>query len=259
MRKLIAALGLIMAAPAVWAISNIENERLALPEQGLSGSFKFSADGKTGNQEKQSSEAASKIIYRADDDIVMLLLAREYGTKAFAKNTDNSFAHLRWTHLLNDHWAVETFTQWQQDEFDRLTSRTLVGGGGRYQLAERAEVYSLALGLGGFREYEKQNLISYEEYNRRWRLNSYYSYKYQLNQQLSFVNTTYYQPDPSDYGDYRVLFDLAMYVKLTGNLRLGLKYRLTHDSRPAQNFAVTPPINNFATNTAYKTELAWDF
>jgi hypothetical protein len=56
-----------------------------------------------------------------------------------------------------------------------LNSRVLGGGGGRYIVAQKQDVYSFALGLGAFYEIEKQNLVSYEEMNKLWRLNSYYT------------------------------------------------------------------------------------
>lgn len=41
-------------------------------------------------------------------------------------------------HLLDDRWAVEGFAQWEKDEFDNLTSRTLAGGCGRLSDCKKA-------------------------------------------------------------------------------------------------------------------------
>jgi putative salt-induced outer membrane protein YdiY len=257
--KFVIVLSLLLQAPLGWAISNIENERPDLSEPGLSGSIKIGLNGKTGNQEERNNEGGAKIIYRLDDEIFMALLEREYGTKLKVKTTDNSFLHARWVHLLNDRWASEAFAQREEDEFDNLTSRVLVGGGGRYLIAKKDNVYSLALGLGVFHEVEKQNLVSYQETDRLWRLNAYYSYRYQLNTQVTLVNTTYVQPSTRDFGDFRVLFDFGLNVNLTNSLMLKVNYRLTHDSDPAKNLAVTPPIDNYKTNTQYETALAYNF
>lgn len=257
-RLFIIAVLWVSAIPA-WAISNIESERPNLPEQGVSGAIKIGLKGKTGNQEERTNEGGAKIIYRLDDEIFMMLLEQEYGTKHKVKTTDNSFAHARWTHLLDEKWAAEGFAQWEEDQFDNLTSRVLAGGGGRYIVAQQINVYSLALGLGAFHEVEKQNLVSYQETNRLWRINAYYSFKYQLNDQVSLVNTTYAQPSSTDPSDFRVLFDLGLNVKLTNSLQLKLNYKLTHDSDPAKNLAVTPPINNYKTNTEYKTAISYNF
>ncbi|GGY76963.1 hypothetical protein GCM10011613_21840 [Cellvibrio zantedeschiae] len=259
MNKLFIGSILLSAALPAWAISNIENERPNLPEEGLSGAIKIGLNGKTGNQEEQSHAGGAKIIYRWDDEIFMALVDREYGTKHDIKTTDNSFLHARWIHLLNEKWAAEGFGQWEEDEFDNLTSRVLAGGGARYLVAQQKDVYSFALGLGAFHEVEKQNLISYEETNRLWRINSYYTYKYQLNNQVTLVNTTYAQPSTDDFSDFRVLFDLGLNVKLTNSLQLKLNYQLTYDSDPAKNLLVSPPIDNYKTNTQYQTALSYNF
>lgn len=259
MNKFFTICSLLLLTHAAWGISNIENERPNLPEQGFSGALKVGLNGKTGNQEEESDKAGVKIIYRLDDNIFMTLMDKEYGTKHNIKTTDNSFLHARWIHLLNDKWATESFAQWEEDEFDNLTSRVLVGGGARYLAAQEKDVYSFALGLGAFREVEKQNLVSYQETNRLWRINTYYTYKYQLNSQVTLVNTTYAQPSTSDLGDFRLLFDLGINVKLTNSLQLKLNYKLTYDSDPAKNLLVSPPINNYKTNTQYETALSYNF
>lgn len=259
MKKLFVGGVLCLLTHSVLAISNIENERPNLPEEGFSGAVKIGLNGKTGNQKEQSYAGGAKIIYRADDEIFMALFDREYGTKLDKKTTDNSFIHTRWIHLLNEKWAAETFAQWEEDEFDNLTSRVLAGGGARYLVSQQQDVYSFAVGFGAFREVEKQNLISYQETNRLWRINTYYTYKYQLNNQVTLVNTTYAQPSTRDFGDYRLLFDLGLNVKLTNSLQLKVNYKLSYDSDPAKNLLVSPPIDNYKTNTQYETALAYQF
>jgi hypothetical protein len=258
-KKIITGIALLIQISSAWAISNIENERLSLPENGLSGKINLSLDGKTGNQEERNNEASAKLIYRVDADIFLALVEKEYGSKHFNKDTDNSFLHLRWTHLLNDMWAAEAFTQREQDQFDNLTSRTLLGGGGRYLALHQKDSYSLVFGLGAFHENEKLNLITYQETNQLWRINSYYTYKYRINDNVMLVNTTYYQPSTRDWSDFRVLFETGLHIKLIKDLEISLNYKLTHDSQPAKNLTATPPIDNFKTNTEYKTSLSYSF
>ena len=250
---------LVLAAPFVNAISNIENERPNPPEQGWSGSVKVGLNGKTGNQEERSHEGAAKIIYRLNDDIFMVVAERDYGSTRGVKTTDKDFLHGRWIHLINYDWAIEGFGQWETDEFDNLTSRVLAGGGGRYSVAQKRDVYSFALGLGAFHETEKQNLVSYQETNELWRMNSYYTYNYQINDNVKLANTAYYQPSLSNFNDFRVLFDAGVSVKISTRLQLQVNYRLTHDSEPAQNLLVSPPIDNHKTNTEYATSLVYNF
>ncbi len=249
----------LFISPFANAISNIENERPNPPDPGWSGSVKIGLNGKTGNQEERSHEGAAKIVYRVNDDIFIAIAERDYGSTRDVKTTDREFLHGRWVHLLNYDWAVEGFGQWETDEFDNLNSRVLVGGGGRYSVAQKRDVYSFAIGLGAFHETEKQNLVTYQETHELWRMNSYYTYRYQINDNVTFANTTYYQPNLSDFNDFRVLFDAGLSVKLLTHLQLQVSYRLTHDSEPAQNLFVEPPINNHKTNTEYTTSLVYNF
>ncbi len=250
---------LYLLSPLTFAISNIENERPNLPEEGISGSLSIGLNGKTGNQKERSNEGGAKIIYRTNNEIFITLIEYEYGTKQNLKISDNSFIHTRWVHLLNNNWAAEVFAQREENELDNLTSRALAGGGGRYLIAQEKDVYSLAVGLGSLYEIEKQNLVSYQETNKLWRANVYYTYKHQLNDSVNVVNTTYLQPSLHDTEDYRVLFDTGLNVKLTNSLRLTLNYRLSYDSEPAKNLAVIPVIDNHKINTEYKTGLSYKF
>src|SRR3954468_6457675 len=118
-------LSLLLPAHNLWAISNIENERPNLPEQGISGALNLGLGGKTGDEQKQAYEGTLKLVYRADKEIFMGLGSMEYGETQHVKDTDNSFLHGRWTHLLNERWATELFAQWEENDFNNLNARIL--------------------------------------------------------------------------------------------------------------------------------------
>lgn len=258
-RRLLGGLMLGALANSSFAISNIENERPGPPPEGFSGSLKVTFNGKTGNQQEQTFDGAFKGFYRNTDDIFMLLTERDWGTKLKITNKDHEFMHARWVHLLSDTWATEAFAQWEKDEFDRLASRVLTGGGARYTLLQKPDEYIFALGLGAFREYEKTNLGTYIDEQHLTRVNSYYSFKAKLSDTWSFLQTTYYQPSANKMSDYRVLADFGLGAKMTEKLQLRLNYRFTFDSEPAQNLNAVPVIDNHKTNTEYKTSLVYSF
>lgn len=249
---------LFILSPA-WAISNIASQNPGLPEEGLSGLLLVGLDGKTGNQKEQDFQASAKLIWRESNDIFLGIAERNYGKTRELKDTDDAFLHGRWTHLLTPAWAAETFTQWEENEFNNLNSRVLFGGGGRYFVAEEKNTYSLSVGLGGFREKEKLDLQTYQETTRTWRINTFYAYQHQVNPQVLVASTAYFQPEVDNWEDLRILFDLALTVKLTETLDLQVAYEVSHDSEPAQNFEASPPINNHKTNTEYSTSLIYNF
>ena len=143
------------------------------------------------------------------------------------KDTDSSFVHGRWIHLLTERWAVEGFVQWEQDEFDNLESRSLVGGGGRYQVAEIEDVFSVAVGLGAFREREVQDLQTYTDETYTTRVNSFVVYQHRLNPQIIVSSTLYYQPNIDRVSDYRALLDAAL---VADGAKLGVGQRVAPSS-----------------------------
>lgn len=259
MYKLIAGCSMLAIATSASAISNIESERPNLPEQGLDASVKLGLDGKTGNDEEKDYEGSIKLVYRIHDEVFLFLVDGEYGSTRDVKDTDNTFVHGRWTHIISPRWSTEGFAQWEQDEFDNIQSRTLVGGGGRYLLFQKEDVFSFTLGVGAFHENEVQDLVSYEQSDTFWRINTYYTFKYQMTKTISFLNTTYLQPRVAEYSDLRALSEYGLKIGITDRLALIMQYNVTYDSDPAQNFDVDPPIDNHKVNTEYQTSIQYTF
>ncbi|HMU68123.1 MAG TPA: DUF481 domain-containing protein, partial [Cellvibrionaceae bacterium] len=224
MRVLLRFLGafvVILAQPG-WAISNVEADKPRLPNEGFSGALGLAAEGKKGNQEKQAFSGASRLNYRQEDTLILLMLAQDYGSKNKVRDDRSQFAHLRWTNLLSEKLATEVFAQWETEEFDYLKSRRLAGAGLRYFVGYKPDVYLCALGLGAFKEKEVNDLSTYIDEQNMWRMNAYYSLKVQINNQLSLVNTIYAQPNLDDFSDYRILFDLTLSSKVTEHLAFSL-------------------------------------
>lgn len=249
---------LVLLASPAWGISNIASRNPGLPEQGLTGLVLVGLDGKTGNQKEEDYQASAKLTLREADNVFLAIVERNYGKTQSIKDTDDAFVHSRWTHLLTPAWAAEGFAQWEENEFSNLTSRVLLGGGGRYLITE-TEDFSLAVGLGGFREREKLDLQTFQQTTYAWRINSFYAYQHRINPQVSVASTAYFQPKVNDYEDIRVLLTVGLTVKLTRTLDLELAYQVSHDSQPAQNLEAEPPIDNYKTNTEYSTSLIYNF
>ena len=259
MPKFIHAVIALLISSQALAISNIESERPGLPEEGWSGHVEIGLDGETGNSREETYTGAAKVTFRKSNDIALGIIEREYGTTRDIKDTDESFVHGRWIHVLDSRWAVEGFVQWEEDEFANLISRSLLGGGGRYVVVQDENVFDWSVGLGAFREREELDLDTYKETNWTWRVNTFTVYKHRLNEQIVISATAYYQPSTDDFGDFRTLLDAALSVRITDQLDLKVHYKVQHDSKPARNPDADPPIDNYETNTEYKTSLVYNF
>jgi hypothetical protein len=254
-----AVVGCLLCSTPSFAISNIENQRPGPPNEGFSGQLALGLSGKTGDKREEDYTLNSRLNYRQGDDVLFVIATREYGSTRKVKDTDDSFIHTRWVHNLTRHWAGEAFLQWEEDTFSNLISRSLIGGGARYLALNKAGVYSLALGIGAFREFETLDLSTYKLDTNVWRLNTYYAYNHVLNASTSIVSTVYLQPASNDIEDMRALFTFNLNVKMSDSLNLGLGYEAKYDSHPAKNLAATPIIDKSKSNTAYTTTLSYQF
>jgi len=241
------------------AISNIESERPGLPEEGWSGHVELSLSGENGNSKEEDHTLAAKVTKRVENNIYLGIFETAYGSSNNVKDTNESFAHSRWIHVLDERWATEGFVQWEEDEFDHLISRSLVGGGSRYVVSQDADLYSLSVGLGAFREREIVDLETYEKTTWAWRMNTFTVYQHRLNDQVVMSSTIYYQPKLNDVSDFRVLLDAGLSVKINERLDLKVHFKGTHDSQPERNPDADPPIYLKKTNTEYVTSLVYNF
>jgi putative salt-induced outer membrane protein YdiY len=253
-------LSLLLSAHSVAsAIANIESQRPGPPPEGWSGHLELTASGKSGDVEEDRYGVGGRLGYRVDRNIVFGMLSAAEARSQGVKTADESFAHLRWMHQRSERIALEGFVQFQENAFASLLSRYLAGAGTRIQLMSSPDRYEVYTGLGVFREWEHTDLGTFRERERRWRFNSYWTYKHQLNEQVSWFGTLYFQPDLSDQSDYRMLFDTGLRVRLTGSLHLRLSYNLRHDSDPPRNLLATPVIDRQKTNSQYLTAFLYEF
>lgn len=257
MKKIVAVL-LSFSAFNAHSITNIENQRLKPLQEGLSGHVELTLDGKSGNSEEEDFGFAGRVNHKKGDDLFFVIASKEYGTSNDEKDTDKNFLHGRWVHKLDAKLSSEAFAQYQDNEFTRLLSRYLVGGGVRYKLAEDDSM-QLAVGGGAFYVKEKEDLATYDDTNDYFRFNSYVSYKHQLNGNVSLLATAYYQPRISDFSDYHVLLNTALLAKLSEQLKLKVALQVGHDSEPAQNLEADPVIDVESTDTEYSVSLVYDF
>lgn len=255
----IACAGALLSANTAHAIINIASKQVGLPEQGWSGEVSVALEGKTGNTHEKDYAGAARVNWRQADDILVFIGGREYGSVNDVIDDDESFAHLRWIHVLNSQWATEVFAQWQENRFSNTELRELMGGGMRYDFFPTGEDVKLAAGLGAFREKEKLDLISREETSYTTRANAYIAYEQAFNERVKLTNVLYYQPAINEFSDFRLHNDLALTVKMTERLALSWRHLTNHDSDPATNYDLSPSLKLEETNTTYLTSFVYTF
>jgi len=149
-----------------------------------------------------------------------------YGEVNSVENTNNSYLHLRYIQKIEGPWCGEFFLQRQEDKFKLIKYRGLGGSGIRYKFPFQAKSF---IGLGGF--YENTTYTSNDPDEHNFRVNSYFSYKYnEENFTLSYI--FYYQPKIDDFKDYVETNSFELLLPLKGSLSLKIQATYNIDSKP---------------------------
>lgn len=230
---------LILFAVLLWtpahAIVSMESIHLGKPPQGYSGAFDINAIGEYGNTEKSSVSTGLKLVRNKAAATDFMLANYQYGQSGGVRDKNKAFIHGRHIQQLTPKYAWEGFAQASSDEFTRLKLRLLLGAGARISLWQNADSLQGFFGLGGF--YEKERLDVEEgsgedKTTEAWRANVYLVYKASINEHVSVVSTTYYQPNLDRFGDFRAIEDASLVSKLTDKLAAKISLDVTHDSEP---------------------------
>jgi hypothetical protein len=166
-------------------------------------------------------------------DKVLVLGMNDYNLKTSNDKeiVKNGTQHIRLNYDLKSRLKLEAFGQNQFDEIRDLESRILLGVGLRYKLSKH-EKYRVYTGLSIMQEWEK---VKNEDRFDDLRLSTYVSFSFFFNEHVSLVNTTYFQPNLSDFSDYRVSTDMMLVLKIFKNLAFNTSLLWSYDAQPPVN------------------------
>ncbi len=239
---------LIFFASNAFAIINIENIRVQRKEDGFSGQLDIDATLQRGNTNNTRIGFGSRLQWIRGNKTNFLVLNHDYGERSGARDINKSFLHGRHIVQRSSKWAWEAFGQLEQNEFTRLSLRTLAGAGGRRTLGEEADKSAIYLGLGGF--YSTERLDDNSTINLV-RANVYLVVKHAFNENTHFIGTAYYQPAVGEVGDFRALGQIALGIAISKKLVLKLSLDIAHDSQP--------PTGVKSTDSSFRTGIEYRF
>lgn len=217
-------LALALPFPAL-AYETLETDTINVAEDGGRGSISAALDGRSGNTDRQNYTVGGRIDYRSRDTD-MFVLTEHTRAKAFDQEIeDTSWAHAHFRDEFQHGLAAEAFVDGRKDEFQLLESRVQLGVGARFTLAYEPDVRAIYAGIGALHEWEEQATVD----DHYWRLNSYFIYKRQLNEQVRGMFNLYYQPSFADDDDFLVTAETAFLVKLATHLDLKAGVRWMFD------------------------------
>lgn len=217
------ALALPLSAPA---FESVEGDQLATPAAGGSGGISAAIDGRSGNTERENYTVGGRLHYQARDTGMFLVTEHSRGKAADTEIEDNTWAHAHYRDEFQRGLAAEAFVDHLVDDFRLLDSRTQLGAGVRFTLAYSENERAVHAGLGVLHEWEEQAGLD----DHYWRLNTYLSYKRQLNPQTRVLFNLLYQPSLNDSSDHLITAEPALVVGLAQHLDLKIGVRYQHDT-----------------------------
>lgn len=253
MPTLRAALFLALSLPtAALAYETIEGDAINPPEQGARGSIAAALDGRSGNTDRENYTVAGRLDYRSRETDMFVVAEHSRATVDLPglgtqETEDSSWAHAHFRDEFQHGLAAEAFVDGRQDEFQLLDSRVQLGAGLRFTLNYEPDMRAVFAGIGVLHEWEDQAGVD-EHYTR---LNTYFIYKRQLNEQLRGLFNLHYQPSLDEGDDYLAAAEAALLVKLAAHVDLRLGVRWQYDSEA--------PAGIDADDTRYLTSLRLSF
>jgi Protein of unknown function, DUF481 len=206
-----------------------------------------------------------------DPHEVKVMLSQGYsrwGYKLGDLKYEKYFAHARYTYRFYDPFSFFVFVQGDKNSARRLNLRFVSGGGPQVRLW-RADWTEAHLGVAAMyerediaREYYENDCRHYGPYpenetalpstksNRceHGRLSAFFLLAVELSDNLTFSNTSFYQPSFDNHEDFRFYDDAALVVKASSIVSMYIKSSVMYDSIPPK------PVNPLVTSRLEKTD-----
>ena len=163
---------------------------------------------------------------------------------------NSGFQHLRYNYTIKDSsfLTLEAFVQHQYNTIQLMERRFLLGGGPRFRIAgsEKVEFYIATLAMYDY-EQRSDSLRTKLEFAR---MASYASITWDIRENLSVKNITYYQPAFTNFENYRISSETSLGLKISDALSFKVALQTTYDSNPPEG--VQEYFYNWQNSLIYK-------
>ncbi len=229
------ALAVVLPRPAP-AQTILNTERFQLGEvEGFHASIDLSASLRRGNTRLFDVAASGMVGTLTGRHWPRLIFGGRYLSNDDRSILDQQFAQLRYSWIVSPETQTFHFVQAQKNETLLLRSRWLVGSGLRRTLVQSPSSL-VAIGTGAMLEWEELDpaRIGSDDpsSSRVARMTNMAVLSHDFEGGARILNILYVQPDVSEFGDLRLLNDLALLVPLSARLRTTLSMEWRRDTRP---------------------------
>ena len=220
---------------------NTEQYRKDSVKLGFTGNLNFEAVAITGNTDFQLLDIGGRLNYNYGDDYTFLVLDAGYGWESGDPFVGQLFAHLRHVITPSDFYQFELFTQYDNNKKRLLLNRELMGGGIRLRLLT-GDDFKFRFAVAYMFEAEDYDLPASSNHGnstKAHRMSSYLTFNYDLQENLSFVSVTYYQPKLDSWDDYKIVSENALNIDAGKLVDLYIKFNVRYDSFPPDGIKKT--------------------
>ncbi|MEZ4372774.1 MAG: DUF481 domain-containing protein [Polyangiaceae bacterium] len=177
--------------------------------------------------------ASLQLAGRTGRHLAFLAATGDYSHLDGETQVKRSFAHARYNYELSEGLWWELFAQLESNKFIAVRLRELVGTGPRVQLFHADQLHAF---FGTAYMLEHTELASDVTPPDRpalvHRSSNYLTFSWLVDERVSLVSTTYYQPRFDQPSDYRLFSQLSADFGVTPVLKAGMSLMLRYDSLP---------------------------
>lgn len=212
-------------------IVNVENLRKEKDTVGWSGYARLDLELEKNANSIFVIENQLKLQYKTKKSLWFLIHDMDFKEVNSVKIVNKSTQHLRFSYELSPKTSFESFIQSQSDRVSQIKLRALVGAGLRFKLytGKQAKFF---LGTTLMYEYEKSIEEEVNSIHNDIRKSIYVSFKLHPTNNISIVNTTYYQPLINKFSDYRILSETSLVFNVLKNLKFLTTFSYQYDAFP---------------------------
>ena len=206
-------------------IVDIESVRKS-GEVGKYRNIAFAFSGSRGNEDRDDLNASLAFVNNSEKAERLFVFERSKRTKDDITEQESSFLHARFLRQLDDkQYDIETYIQNSENPFQSYKSRSLIGGGVRFNELENILVSVSLL-------YEdEESLEGVQKSTERVNLYLFKDFEFSNN---SFVSiSSFFQPSLKDFSeDYKYSLSLNYSVPVSKNFLINFKFSESYDNDP---------------------------
>ncbi|MCA9642080.1 MAG: DUF481 domain-containing protein [Myxococcales bacterium] len=214
-------------------LGSLQSDREGEPTRSITAKLDGSLKAYGGNTDGVVWGASLQLAGRTGRHLGFFAATGDYSHLDGETQVRRSFAHARYNYELSEGLWWELFGQLESNKFIAVRLRELVGTGPRLQLFDADELQAF---FGTAYMLEHTELASDVTPPDRpalvHRSSNYLTFSWLVDERVSLVSTTYYQPRFDEPSDYRLFSQLSADFGVTTVLKAGMSLMLRYDSLP---------------------------